>query len=87
MTEPNLQNIIDLIESQSAELHSMNESMQAGFDRIEAATHRNTDMLASGSRAVAVLNRWNIKRDALDRKRDARIAALEKDVRRLKKLR
>lgn len=55
---------------------SLQREMATGFDRIEAATARNTKVLVGGSKAVAALTQWAQKRDQLDRKRDQEIRDL-----------
>ncbi len=71
-----------LIEDTSA---SVQREIASRFDSLEAATARNTKMLAGGSKTVAALTEWAEKREALDRQRDqeirdlrARLEALEK---------
>lgn len=41
-----------------AELTALETKMDAGFDRVEAATRRNTVTLAGGASAIAALDRW-----------------------------
>jgi hypothetical protein len=75
-----------LIEDNS---QSLQREMREGFERLEAATGRNTKVLAGGTRTVAALMAWADKCDARDRKREkelqdlrARVAALERKQRR-----
>jgi len=49
---------------------SLQREEATGFDRLEAATTRNTKAPAGGSKAVAALTQRAQKRDQLDRKRD-----------------
>ncbi len=71
-----------LIEDQSA---SLQREMHARFNSLEAATARNTKIMAGGSKTITALAEWAEKRDALDQQRDqeirelrARLEALEK---------
>lgn len=68
-----------------AEVAALEAKMDAGFDRVEAATRRNTSTLAGGAAAIAALNRWAAKRDTTDRKRDNAIHQLELRVGRLER--
>ena len=68
-----------------AELSTLEAKMDAGFDRVEAATRRNTTTLAGGAAAIAALNRWAARRDTTDRKRDNAIHKLEVRVSRLER--
>jgi hypothetical protein len=83
-----------LIEDHSASLQremadrseSLQREMRAGFESLEAATVRNTSMIADGAKTVAALTEWAGKRDQLDSKRAkeisdlrARIAKLERN--------
>ena len=47
--------LVRLIEDHSG---SMQHEMRAGFDRLEAATARNTKVLAGGSKTVSTLMAW-----------------------------
>lgn len=68
---------------------SLQREMRTGLERVEAATARNSKVLAGGSKAVAAFSEWAAKRDQLDRKRDqeirdlrARLTKLERNKRR-----
>ncbi|HXR36831.1 MAG TPA: hypothetical protein VN754_12820 [Candidatus Binataceae bacterium] len=74
--------LVKLIDDHS---QSLQTEMQTGFDRIEAATARNTKMLVAGTRAIGALNGWTEGRDKLDRKRDAAIQDLRMRVRKLER--
>jgi hypothetical protein len=77
--------IEDMSGSIQAEVAALETKMEAGFDRIEAATRRNTSTLAGGAAAIAALNRWAARRDTTDRKRDTAIHKLEVRVSRLER--
>lgn len=64
---------------------SLQREMRSGFDRIEAATGRNTKVLAGGSKTVAGLAEWTAKRDQLDRKRDLEIRDLRERLAKLER--
>jgi hypothetical protein len=70
-------NLAKLVEDTSsslqAEMAEINTNMERGFDRIDAATRRNTTSLSGGAYAIAALNRWAQQRDKLDSKRDREI--------------
>lgn len=57
-------------QSLQTEMAAMREDMDRGFERIEAATRRNTTSIAGGGAAIVALNRWAQQRDRLDTKRD-----------------
>lgn len=59
--------------------------MATGFDRLEAATTRNTKVLVGGSKAVAALTQWAQKRDQLDRKPDQEIRDLRLRMQKLER--
>ena len=62
-----------------AEMAALGRKMDAGFDRVEAATRCDTN-IPGGASAIAALNRWAARRDTTDRKRDATIHSLETRV-------
>ena len=70
-------NLAKLVEDTSsslqAEMAEINANMERGFDRIDAATRRNTTSPSGGAYAIAALNRWAQQRDKLDSKRDREI--------------
>jgi len=81
--------ILSLIEDTSAslqrEMAGMHQEMTSGFQRVEAATLRNTKVLTGGSKAIAAFQAWAEQRDRMDIKRDkeirdlrARLAKLER---------
>jgi hypothetical protein len=61
------ESLAKLVEEHS---ESLQREMATGFDRLEAATTRNTKAPAGGSKAVAALTQRAQKRDQLDSKRD-----------------
>ena len=71
--------IEDMSGSIQAEIHSevtaLEAKMDAGFDRVEAATLRNTRTLAGGASAIAALNRWAARQSAAPgtRRQEAKI--------------
>ena len=73
--------IEDNSQSLQSEMSEMRTELQAnmdrGFDRVEAATQRNTNSLSGGAYAIAALNRWAKQRDRLDSKRDREIRDLK----------
>jgi hypothetical protein len=72
-------------DSLQREMDSLQSAMATGFDRVEAATARNTRVLAGGSKAVAALTQWAQKRDQLDRKRDQEIRDLRLRMQKLER--
>ncbi|MBZ5620173.1 MAG: hypothetical protein LAQ69_15820 [Acidobacteriia bacterium] len=72
-----------------AETQSMRNEMERGFERVEAATRRNTSTLVGGAAAIAAQSRWAQQRDRLDTKRDRDLreirARLQKVERALKR--
>jgi hypothetical protein len=67
----------DYGQSLQGEMHSLRADMQllrtdmeSGFERVEAATRRNSTTIAGGAAAIAALNRWARQRDQIDSKRD-----------------
>ena len=55
---------------------SLQAEMELGFDRVEAATRRNSTTIAGGAKAIAGLSRWAGARDKTDAKRDRQIRDL-----------
>jgi len=72
-----------------AELEALRADMDRGFERVEAATRRNSSSIVGGAAAIAALHRWAVQRDKLDSKRDREIrdlrARLQKIERSLKR--
>ena len=79
--------IEDHNDSLQAEMSSFRDEMRTGLERVEAATSRNTRVLAAGSKSVAALLAWSEKQDALDRKRDQEIRDLRARVTKLERRR
>lgn len=68
-----------------AEVTSLHAEMRDGFERVEAATRRNTRTLAGGAAAIAALNRWADQRDTADRKRDNALHDLDRRLRKVER--
>ncbi len=67
-------------QSLQAEMSAMREDMDRGFERVEAATRRNTTSIAGGGATIVALNRWAKQRDQLDSKRDRELRELRSRV-------
>jgi len=57
-------------QSLRTEMQLLRIDMESGFERVEAATRRNSTTIAGGAAAIAALNRWAVQRDRTDSKRD-----------------
>ena len=77
--------IEDTSQSLQAEMAEMRANMERGFDRVDAATRRNTTTAAGGALAIAALNRWAKTRDGIDAKRDRDIRDLRARVQKLER--
>lgn len=53
-----------------SDLAETRADMDRGFERIEAATRRNTTSIAGGGAVIVALHRWAQQRDRVDTKRD-----------------
>jgi hypothetical protein len=60
----------DYGQSLQGEMQVLRIDMESGFERVEAATRRNSTTIAGGAAAIAALNRWAVQRDRTDSKRD-----------------
>jgi hypothetical protein len=76
------ENLTRLIEDNS---QSLQREMHIGFDRVEAATGRNTKTLSGGTSALLALHRWAGQRDKLDTRRDREIHDLRSRVQKLER--
>ena len=75
--------IEDTSQSLQTEMEELRNDMERGFDRMDAATRRNTTSLAGGAAAIAALNRWAKTRDHIDSKRDREASEVRARVRKL----
>ena len=77
-TSQSLQSEMHSLYSQARlDTQTLRSDMERGFERVEAATRRNTTTLVAGASAIAALNRWAGQRDRLDAKRDREIQDLK----------
>jgi len=66
------------------EIESLRGDMDRGFERVEAATRRNTTTIVGGGAAIVALNRWAKQRDQLDTKRDRVDTKRDRELRELR---
>jgi len=78
-----LENVIHLIESLTAEMHAEFADMKARFDRQDARLARQGGLLQGGARATARMVEWSERADDLWATRDERLRQLEERVKRL----
>ncbi len=71
-----------LIEDHTA---SLEREMRSGFERLDAATARNTKVLTGGSKSVAALIAWSERQDAKELKQDEEIRDLRSRVEKLER--
>ncbi len=82
-----------LIEDQGASLEreirnldrEIRTEMRSGFERLDAATARNTKVLTGGSKSVAALIAWSERQDAKELKQDEEIRDLRSRVEKLER--
>jgi len=74
----------DNSQSLQAEMAALRADMDRGFERVEAATRRNTTSIAGGGTAIVALNRWAKQRDQLDTKRDQLDTKRDRELRDLR---
>ena len=58
---------------------------RSGFERLDAATARNTKVLTGGSKSVAALIAWSERQDAKERTQDKEIRELRSRVEKLER--
>ena len=88
--EPNLKNIMHLIESLGAEMHAGFSEMKlqfadlkARFDRQDARLERHGGLLQGGARSVVRMIEWSETADRLWAQRDERLRQIEERIKRL----
>ena len=81
--DPDLENVVRLIESLGAEMQAGFADLKARFDRQDARLERHSGLLQGGARATTRMIEWSERTDYLWAERDERLRLLEERVKRL----
>jgi len=70
LVEDNSQSLQVEIAELRTELQGLRTGMEGGFERIDAATRRNSTTIAGGAAVIAALSPWPQQRDRRDTRSD-----------------